>query len=87
MPTSVPANNMFIEQSFNYTQYTKDCQSKYGLTPQYDWAFEYFGGKNIDRDFMSASNIVFSNGQLDPWRAGGVQHNITGSSIVAVFIE
>jgi lysosomal Pro-X carboxypeptidase len=42
------------------------------MTPKYDWALDFFGGRNIVRDFSSYSNIVFSNGDLDPWSAGGV---------------
>lgn len=33
MPVSMSADSMFLEQPFNYTQYTQDCQTKYGLTP------------------------------------------------------
>jgi hypothetical protein len=42
------------------------------LTPDYDWALREFGGYNITRDLNGYNNIVFSNGNLDPWTAGGV---------------
>jgi lysosomal Pro-X carboxypeptidase len=72
MPTSMGADSMFIEDPFNYTTYTKFCQDTYGLTPNYQWALNQFGGFNVPRDFQAMSNIIFSNGELDPWRAGGV---------------
>lgn len=31
---------------------------------------------------MHASNIIFSNGDLDPWRAGGVLTNINPNIVV-----
>ncbi len=37
---------------------------------------------------QGVSNIVFSNGDLDPWSGGGVTRNVTGSpSVVAIVIE
>lgn len=72
MPTSMGPDSMFITEDFNYTAYTEYCQETYGLTPKYTWALDYFGGKNYSVDFKSYSNIIFSNGNLDPWRAGGV---------------
>ena len=56
------------------------------MTPDYQWPLRYFGGKNIDRDFLATTNIVFSNGELDPWTAGGLYKNVTsdGSGIALV---
>jgi hypothetical protein len=36
------------------------------------WAINEFGGANIARDLDGYSNIIFSNGNRDPWLAGGV---------------
>jgi hypothetical protein len=32
------------------------------MTPKYDWALDFFGGRDVSKDFASYSNIVFSNG-------------------------
>ena len=56
------------------------------MTPKYDWALDYFGGRNPEVDFASYSNIVFSNGKLDPWHAGGITQNITDNTI-ALYID
>jgi len=79
---------MFIPLAINYTANTEMCQQKFGLTPEYDWALKYFGGYNISTDFLAATNVIWSNGELDPWRAGGLNANVSadGSSI-ALYIE
>jgi hypothetical protein len=62
---------MFLPEPFDPDQIFTDCAKK-GLVPQFDYALDTFGGRNINKDFAHASNIIFSNGDLDPWRAGGV---------------
>jgi|APSaa5957512535_1039671.scaffolds.fasta_scaffold580334_1 hypothetical protein len=42
------------------------------MSPDYTWAIREFGGANIARDLKDYSNIIFSNGNLDPWMSGGV---------------
>lgn len=54
--------------------------------PQYSWALDYFGGKNPTKDFMKTSNIIFSNGELDPWHAGGVLEPVSDETVV-IYIE
>jgi lysosomal Pro-X carboxypeptidase len=62
MPCSNGPNSMFITAPFDYNAFTQDCINKYKLTPRYEWAWDYFGGNDIQRDFYSLSNIIFSNG-------------------------
>lgn len=72
MPTGFGEDSMFIPLKINYTANTEMCQRLYGLTPNYDWALDYFGGYNVEKDFLAVTNVVWSNGELDPWRAGGL---------------
>jgi len=56
------------------------CNASHGVTPR-DEA-QYFGGSNL----TGASNIILSNGDRDPWGAGGIYHNLS-ASVVAIKIE
>ncbi|CAF4435808.1 unnamed protein product, partial [Adineta steineri] len=49
-----------------------------------EWTFMEFGGKPIT-NFRYYSNIIFTNGNLDPWSAGGVNSTIV-SSLPAILI-
>ena len=64
---SKPTPSMFPPYPWDEKANTQSCQQTYNQTPQYNWALDYFGGINPKKDFMKASNIVFSNGELDPW--------------------
>lgn len=77
---------MFPPADWDETANTEWCQVVYGLTPQYNWALDYFGGRDPKRDFMKASNIIFSNGSLDPWQAGGVLEPVSDETVV-LYIE
>ena len=63
------------------------CQTKFGLTPQYDWVFDFFGGLDIEKDFNHLSNIIFSNGQLDPWSAGGVLKQVSPDIVIIYMLN
>ncbi|XP_074996287.1 lysosomal Pro-X carboxypeptidase isoform X3 [Calonectris borealis] len=74
-------NDMFEPQKWDFDALSEECYKVWGVRPRPSWILSMYGGKNIS----SHSNIVFSNGGLDPWSAGGVTQNIT-DSLVAIVI-
>ncbi|XP_076447084.1 lysosomal Pro-X carboxypeptidase-like isoform X2 [Babylonia areolata] len=66
-----------IDWDFQRQKLAADCKYKWGVTPRDDWVPLHFWGKDI----LSASNIIFSNGMLDPWSGGGVLESLSPSLI------
>ncbi|SPP82232.1 lysosomal Pro-X carboxypeptidase [Drosophila guanche] len=61
-------DTMFRPSNWNFKEFSDKCYKDYRLTPKpYDIILRY-GGRNIE----TATNIIFSNGLLDPWSGGGV---------------
>lgn len=56
------------------------------MDPLYDWALDFFGGREPRRDFLDQTNLVWVNGEYDPWHGGGVNTNIT-SGTTAIFVK
>lgn len=56
-------------------QVTNDCIRRFNVTPDASRAEMLWGGRNI----RAASNIIFSNGDRDPWSAGGVLEDVNDS--------
>jgi len=79
-----PAQSCFTWVNWDQEAFTLNCQETFGMTPKYDWALDYFGGRNPGLDFAGSSNIIFSNGNLDPWHAGGVLDNVMVNNEVMV---
>jgi hypothetical protein len=73
--------DMFHPRAWNETEHTAKCIAKYGLTPQYDWMADHFGGRNPSRDFNPFTNIVQSNGNIDAWTVGSYLKNVSDSFI------
>jgi Serine carboxypeptidase S28. len=79
-------SSMYPAAEWNETAETEWCYDTYGERPQFNWVFDSYGGSNPPVDFMSHSNIIFSNGELDPWRSGGVVMDIN-DQILTLVIE
>eukprot|EP01064_Diplonema_japonicum_P037586 TRINITY_DN8842_c0_g1_i1.p1 TRINITY_DN8842_c0_g1~~TRINITY_DN8842_c0_g1_i1.p1 ORF type:complete len:499 (+),score=92.10 TRINITY_DN8842_c0_g1_i1:48-1499(+) len=75
------ANSMFWEFDYNATWVADRCKNKHGIVPRpYQIATQY----GTEEEIAKYSNIVFSNGALDPWISGGVFVNT--STITSITI-
>eukprot|EP00850_Spirogloea_muscicola_P004153 SM000017S02893 [mRNA] locus=s17:965817:973061:- [translate_table: standard] len=81
------SNSMFPPFCWDPSAYADRCISQFGVRPRPKWIPTEFGGRDIKRTLRDfASNIIFSNGLLDPWSGGGVLENIS-RSVVALTIS
>lgn len=83
MPMCSGQDDMFNYAPWNFTLFAQGCQKQFGVTPIVRQAEIVYGG----RDLAAASNIIFSNGKLDPWSGGGVLKNMAPSVIAIVMSE
>ncbi|XP_030748658.1 lysosomal Pro-X carboxypeptidase [Sitophilus oryzae] len=82
MPMCSTDEDMFENSEWDFKKFSDDCYEQYKVRPRNEEVpILEFGGKNIE----TASNIVFSNGLLDPWSSGGVLQNVS-SEIAAIVI-
>lgn len=73
---STNVTDMFPMLPFTLEMRNLYCE-KHGVTPRNTWGDIHFWGPDI----LSSSNIIFSNGELDPWGPGGVHKNLSDSLI------
>lgn len=79
-------SDMFYPAPWSLQGAVQGCQSSYGVTPRPQYVPVHYGGKHLGQ----FTNIVFTNGNLDPWYAGGVTFNSTeavDNGVVAVVIQ
>jgi len=83
LPSSATGvNDFFPPAPFIIPAYTIMCQQTLSVTPRYTWIPLQYGGFNI----TAHSNIIFSNGNLDPWSGGGIRYTIK-DSLPAIIID
>lgn len=77
---------MFPPHNWTEQWLTAHCRRRFGATPRFELLREEMGIDQIDR-WPQPTRIIFSNGLLDPWSAGGVLQNISSNpTIVAITI-
>ncbi|CAI5739483.1 unnamed protein product [Peronospora destructor] len=74
--------DMFWVRNTTFEEIRKHCQRSWHTTPNSDGIRVSYG----DEMLRSASNIVFSNGLLDPWSSAGVLHTPEDAKVTIVTI-
>ncbi|XP_074266606.1 uncharacterized protein LOC141589885 [Silene latifolia] len=75
---------MFEKKSFNLSTFKEDCFEKYGVYPHDKWISTYYGVQDLKTSLKkSASNIIFSNGLLDPFSGASILEDIS-KTVVAI---
>jgi len=80
-PSTNNVTDMFPPRTWNMDSLTEYCSKRWGVVPRASWVATEFGGADIG----AASNIIFSNGLLDPWHGGGFLKS-PGPSLPAILI-
>ncbi|RLN48792.1 hypothetical protein BBJ28_00008792 [Nothophytophthora sp. Chile5] len=76
-------NDMFWSIPWNFTADNENCKTEWGIEVRPQWATTQYGGRKA---LAAASNMVFSNGNFDPWSGTGVLQNYS-DSVVALTVE
>jgi len=75
-------HDMFEAQRWDLSEFSRGCLARWRTRPEPYKMQHVYGG----RELGAATNIVFSNGNLDPWSTGGVKKTIN-SKVLALVIE
>ncbi|KAK9228475.1 hypothetical protein WN944_021426 [Citrus x changshan-huyou] len=79
--------SMFPAYDYNYSSFKEECWNDFNVIPRPRWITTEFGGHDIKSVLkLFGSNIIFSNGLLDPWSGGSVLQNLS-ETIVALVTE
>ncbi|KAL2729995.1 lysosomal Pro-X carboxypeptidase [Vespula maculifrons] len=76
-------NDMFRSEPWDIKKISEDCLKKHGAHSYPYMVCKEYGCK----DLSTATNIVFSNGLLDPWSGGGVLWNLSSSATAVIIPE
>jgi len=82
-PQTNNVTDMFPPRSWTEQDLETYCMKTWRVTPRPDWIKTIFGGENIKQ----ASNIIFSNGLLDPWHGGGFLSSLSDSLIAVILVD
>ena len=74
---------MFFPRDFMTKAFLEQhCGSKYNVSPRSDWIPASYGGNSYP-----GTNVVFSNGLLDPWSSAGLLNSSHPSISIVIIPE
>ncbi|KAL5755163.1 hypothetical protein ACOSP7_023383 [Xanthoceras sorbifolium] len=80
--------SMFPTNNYNYSAFQEECWQDFKVIPRPRWITTQFGGHDIKSVLkFFGSNIIFSNGLLDPWSGSSVLQNISETIVALVTKE
>ena len=82
-PTDQGVGDMYWTVLHNQTADAERCMSNWGVKLRPNWATIVYGGRKA---LKASSNIVFSNGNYDPWSGTGVTESLS-NTVVAVHVN
>ena len=69
--------DIFYYNPFSWTKWNDYCMGKYGVEPRRNWeAINYGTFEDIAHQLRYATNIFFTNGDVDPWSVGGIKVHV-----------
>ncbi|CAH1109164.1 unnamed protein product [Psylliodes chrysocephalus] len=75
-PRCSTENDMFVTNPWDYEEYAQNCNARFGVKDvRPEGAILAYGGK----DLKYYSNIIFSNGEMEPWSSATVSDNVSDS--------
>ncbi|CAL1299415.1 unnamed protein product [Larinioides sclopetarius] len=72
--------DMFEPKPWNFTAYSEHCWKEFQVRPIANMVSVTYGGTNIN----SSTNIIFTNGNLDPWSGAGILKSLSDTLIAIV---
>lgn len=75
--------DMLLPKKWDFKQFSDDCFKKFQVLPRENAAVTQYGAQRLE----TASNIIFSNGLLDPWSGGGVLRSFNDKVDVIIIPE
>ncbi|XP_062144209.1 uncharacterized protein LOC133851689 [Alnus glutinosa] len=80
--------SMFPTYDYNFSSFQEECWKDFRVNPRPRWITTVFGGHDIKTALKKfGSNIIFSNGLLDPWSGGSVLQNVSETIVALVTKE
>ncbi|GFT13338.1 lysosomal Pro-X carboxypeptidase [Nephila pilipes] len=79
---STGTTDMFEPKSWDFNEFSLECWKKFSVKPNENASYIMYGGKDI----AASSNIIFTNGKLDPWYGGGILQSLS-DTLIAIVME